>query len=141
MITKNTTCFASKTCGGVYGCIVDTVTNGKTDINGHTLEHVRREYPDAEETTVGAFCAWKGNMQRAPIDWLETTHEKYWEMLGVVPPAFMLPGGFLVGEPMDHEADTGRPRYSAFRQEAGKYWTASRAMTLPDFLAEMKKAI
>ena len=45
--------------------------------------------------------------------WIETTEERYDEMLGVLPPAYWSSIGFLVGEPMDHNAN-GQPRFSAF---------------------------
>ena len=49
----------------------------------------------------------------APMRWKKTTEARYWEMLGVLPPAAQAGYGFLVGEPMDHNRE-GYPRFSAF---------------------------
>lgn len=72
--------------------------------------------------------------------WTLTTEEKYDEMLGVLPPALalMLDRGFLVGEPMDHDPITGRPRYSAFRRIADQYFESNAPMTTREFREEMK---
>ena len=74
-----------------------------------------------------------------PIEWHETTREKYWEMLEVLPPAAMGGGGFLVGEPWDHHAITGQPRFAGYAEKQGKYWEADRPMTRKEFAAEMLK--
>jgi hypothetical protein len=67
------------------------------------------------------------------IEWQEVTEERYWEMLEVLPPASMVRGAFLVGEPMDHDRVTGRPRFDAFKCEDGKYFTSSHPMTFHQF--------
>lgn len=38
----------------------------------------------------------------ANIEWRRSTEAKYWEMMGVLPPAASRGLGFLVGEPWDH---------------------------------------
>ena len=40
--------------------------------------------------------------------------ERYREMMECLPPAAYRRDGFLVGEPQDHDAETGEPRYEAF---------------------------
>jgi hypothetical protein len=59
------------------------------------------------------------------------------DMLNVLPPAIMLTNGFLVGEPYDHEADTGKPRFDGFKQMGGKFYAASRPMTREEFKKEV----
>ena len=64
----------------------------------------------------------------------KTTEEKYWEMLGVLPPAIMTGYGFLVGEPMDHNAQ-GRPRFSCFMEYRGEFFESVAPMTIAEFKA------
>jgi hypothetical protein len=47
----------------------------------------------------------------------------------VLPPAFWQGGLFLVGEPWDHDAGTGQPRYAAFWKRAAVYLEADRPIT------------
>ncbi len=47
----------------------------------HFLADCRAEYPDAEEMTVEAFCQWKAERQRTPVEWLPTTEARFHEML------------------------------------------------------------
>ena len=130
-------CFASKACE----TIIDTVNpeTGLTWCYGRTLARCREEYPDAEEMTVEAFCAWKAARQRTPITWSETTEEAFIDALEVLPPAAAIQGyrAFLLGEPCDHDALTGAPRYDGFRRDAARYYRSSRPMTCREFRAEM----
>jgi len=124
-------CFASKSRGTVIDVIhPDT---GLTLIYGKSLADCRDEYPDAERTTLDAFCAWKAEAQRTPIEWSESSEDDYHDMMNVLPPALMVAGGFLVGEPWDHDALSGKPRYQAFRHRSGRYEVASRPMTRDEF--------
>lgn len=125
-------CFVSRE----RGTIIDLIANGLTIIYGKTLTQVQSEYPDAEETTVSEFCSWKAKCQRRPIAWLVTTEDRFDEMLCCLPPAAMQGSGFLVGEPWDHDALTGEPRFQAFRQSGDLYEVSSRPMTKREFLAE-----
>ena len=117
------------------GTGIDFVVNGRTRIYGKTLGDVREEYPDAEEMTLADWCSWKAAQQRTPIIWEDTTEERYYDLLGAVLPAYMGTGGFLVGEPWDHDALSGQPRYQAFRQIGDLYVVASRPMTVTEFKA------
>lgn len=128
-------------CYAVRGeTIVDVLhpITGLTVCYGKTLEQVRVEYPSAEKMTVDEFCASKAERQHTPIVWSETTEEKYWEMLEVLPPAAMSNGGFLVGEPFDHDASNGQPRYEGFKQSGDKYFVGSRPMTRKEFKQELQ---
>lgn len=65
----------------------------------------------------------------------KTTEAKYWEMLEVLPPAIMTGDGFLVGEPMDHNAQ-GQPRFSAFFEyPRGTFYESVGPMTVAEFRA------
>ncbi len=68
------------------------------------------------------------------LEWTETTAEKYDEMLNVLPPAAWIGGGFLVGEPWDHDS-SGRPRFEAYIHTAGKHYVSSRPITVNELRA------
>jgi hypothetical protein len=73
------------------------------------------------------------------VNWTSTTHDRYWEFLGAVPPAHQGNGGFLVGEPHDFRMCEiqGRMRatYRAFLEQGdGRYWEAGRPLTRAEFL-------
>lgn len=108
---------------------------GKTAIYGKTLEDVRQEkgYEQAERMTIEEFCQSKAAAQDTPVIWEPTTEERYWEMLECLPPAAHTALGFLVGEPCDHHAMTGRPRYSAFIKRGDRYFESNRPMTTNEF--------
>ena len=110
---------------------------GLTVCYGKTLKDCRKEYPDAEEMSVDEFCSWKAQRQRTPIAWTPTTEERFTEMLEVLPPAAGCRGGFLVGEPYDHDAGNGQPRFQAYRQRGDTFETANRPLTRAEFRSEM----
>jgi hypothetical protein len=66
--------------------------------------------------------------------WKKTTEERYYEMLGIVPPAEMTGLGFLVGEAMDHNS-RGRPRYAAFARVNELFYEADEPLTVAEFRA------
>jgi hypothetical protein len=112
--------------------VIDFVhpNTGASVINGESLDVVRLRYPGAELVSFDAWQAARAAEQDTPIEWTETTAEQYDEMLGCVPPAFWRAGLFLVGEPMDHHALSGAPRFSAFRQIGSRYFESSRPITI-----------
>jgi len=130
-----------KECFCTEQTIIDTIDSatGLTDIYKRDLADVQSEYLTAERMTVDAYIERKARLQRTPITWIETTEEHFYGMLKVLPPAAMFGGGFLVGEPMDHDAGSGLPRFSAFRKVGKRFVTGSRPMTVAEFKAEMKK--
>lgn len=109
-----------------------------TSIFGKTLEMTRQEYPGAVLMTLDAYCESKAAVQDTAVTWSEVSEEKYFDMLEVLPPAFQRGGAFLVGEPQDHHAVTGRPRFDAFKAVGKKYFTASRPMTVKEFKESLK---
>ena len=117
--------------------IIDAVhpTTGRGVYSGETLEEVRKRYPLAQLETFDAWSARKAARQDTPITWHETTAEQYDEMLCVLPPAVHRYDGFMVGEPDDHHATTGRPRFRAYIARYGRYFVASRPMTIAEYHA------
>lgn len=65
------------------------------------------------------------------------SHGRFWDMLGVVPPALQTGLGFLVGEPVSaRECNvTGRfaPTFTALFELDGVYFEADRALTGREF--------
>ncbi len=106
---------------------------GLSSVYGETLEQIRARYPHAVVVNIDAFLAAKAERQHTPVVWTPCTEE-------VVPPAWMERGGFLVGEPWDHDAGNGQPRYAAFRQVGQTYYESDRPMTKAEFLASLSAA-
>lgn len=122
--------------------IIDVIHpgTGKSWHYGKTLDEIRLRYPGAEIVNFEDHCASQAKRQDAAGEWIETTAEHYDEMLNVLPPASWVnyaegKSGFLVGEPCDHHAGTGRPRFSCFKREGGKFHTCSRPITFREFQA------
>ena len=135
---KPTQCFA------VPGqTMIDEIhpATGRSVIYGKSLDDVRREYPDAQVMTIEGFCQSKAAVQDTPVVWTEITKEVYRDLLECLPPEAHNSLGFLVGEPFDHHATTGKPRYTAciHRTTRGdgwsetRYYESSRPMTLAEF--------
>lgn len=125
--------FAEPGAGHIIDCIHPNT--GRSWINDEDLEAVRRRYPNAQRFNFDEWCAEKARRQDTPVTWDETTEEFYMEMLEVLPPACWMRGGFLVGEPADHHAKSGLPRFQAHIKRGGKYLVASRPMTRDEFKA------
>lgn len=74
--------------------------------------------------------------------WTECTEEKYYDMLGAVPPAYQDHMGFLVGEAMAHRpcrvTGTLAPTFAAFITHEGKYYECHQALTVAEFRAFLK---
>lgn len=125
-----------KRCVAVPGqdSLIDIVgPDGRTAINRETLEEVRKRHPHAELMTIEQFFNDKAARQEIPLIWEDTDKETYDSMLNCLPPARWIGGAFLVGEPMDHHAITGRARFSAFKQEGEKYYASNRPLTIAEF--------
>lgn len=117
--------------------IIDCINpaTGRSWIEGETLDQIRQRYPLAEQVNLDAWVKAKGERQDCPILWTETTEDRYMEMLEVLPPAYMSGGAFLVGEPWDHHAINGQPRFQGFIHRGDKYFVASRPMTRVEMAA------
>lgn len=70
--------------------------------------------------------------------WTEVTEQRYDEMLGVLPPAIYTQHGYLVGEPVTHNAK-GQPVFDAFIRfrrngyEFYCYFECDTPMTVQEF--------
>lgn len=115
--------------------IVDVIRpeTGRSWINGETLDEIRLRYPGAEVVNFDDWCAAKASRQNTPITWEDSTKERYFQMLEVLPPAAQANEAFLVGEAMDHHVGTGRPRFSCYAKTGRAYRVASRPVTLAEF--------
>lgn len=116
---------------------------GRSVCFDETLEQIQARYPGAAIMEIDAYCQSKAAAQDTPVVWTECTEEHFNESLEVLPPAIMTKHGFMVGEPWDHHALTGQPRFAAYRQIVNKgdgwcerrYYNASRPMTIAEFKA------
>ena len=136
-VTDNSPCFVSKRSGTVIDFV--NPSTEKTLYYSKNLETCRETYLDAEMMTLGEWCEWKAAQQRTPIAWEEVTEERFYDMLECLPPAAGTKGWreFLVGEPYDHDALSGEPRYQGFRRTSSGYFASSRPMTVTEFRAEV----
>lgn len=120
------------------GHIIDVVNpeTGRTWIFGKTLEDCQREHPDAVQMTIEEFSKAKAARQDTHVRWAPTDRETYQEMLEILPPAFWHNGIFLVGEPCDHHALSGRPRFRAYAEKGSagmeRYYVSSRPITVAE---------
>ena len=134
------------TCTDCYavpgeGHIIDVIdpTTGLTVHYGKDQAAVLAEYPTARRQTVKAWTHAHMILQRTPIIWDSTTAEQYQRMLECLPPADWFGGGFLVGEPDDHDVGNGCARFQAYRCTGTAYSRASRPLTRAEFRAEMDR--
>lgn len=133
-----------KDCFAVPGnlSMIDVVNpfTGLTACFNRSIEDVQKQYPGAVKMTIEEFCALKSAAQRTPVVWVDTTQEKFWEMLEVLPPAAWVrgktgSGAFLVGEPTDHDAGNGQPRFQAYWQRGDVFLASNRPVTRSEFKA------
>ena len=124
--------------------IIDVIDphTGLTWIQLETADQVRARYPTAERINIAEWAADKAAKQDSPITWLPTTKALYFEMLEILPPALWIGGAFLVGEPVDHHATSGQPRFEAYWERGlssstRTYHVASRPM----MRTELRKAV
>jgi hypothetical protein len=120
--------------------ILDVINpeTGLTAINGDDSAAVTAREPNAVRMSWSDWQAAAIERQREPAEWKATTRERYHEMLEILPPALWIGGGFLVGEPMDHDFATGAPRFSAYLERHGSYLTSSRPLTATEFRKEVQ---
>ena len=114
--------------------IIDVIhpLTGLTVYCKDTQEQIQLRNPGAIRMTIEEFCQQKATRQHSPVTWEPITEEKYYEMFEVLPP-IIRGNGFLVSEPWDHDAETGAPRYGAYRKRGETYETANRPMTVQEF--------
>src|SRR3990167_3936197 len=117
--------------------LIDLISpeTGRSEVYGETLDQIRARYPGAEVVNVTAWLAAKAERQHTPVQWRPCSEARYHDMLNVLPPAWHERGGFLVGEPWDHDAGNGQPRFAAFRRRGGSFYESDRPMTRAEFCA------
>ena len=124
-------------CVAVPGAnsIIDALhpVTGLALYSGKTVRALQAEEPGAVQMSIDAFLADKALRQNTPITWATITEEQYDDWLECLPPAAYRDRGFLVGEPTDHDAATGQPRYQACRISGNKFEASSRPMTINEF--------
>lgn len=108
--------------------------------SGETLEQIQVRHPGAVLMTLQAFCEAKAKIQDRPVSWSTVTADSYHDALGCLPPERMLPGAFLVGEPSDHHAITGLPRFACYKRHQGQHWASDRPLTVVEFEAMFQPA-
>lgn len=74
------------------------------------------------------------------LDWQEVSQERYDEMLNVLPPIRWQGSAFLVGEPVDHDPETGRATYDGFIKIDGHCFATKRAVTEARFRGMISEA-
>jgi hypothetical protein len=123
--------------------IVDVIhpATGKSWIAGETLEQIRLRYPGAEVVNFDEWCKAKGDRQNSPVAWTEVSEKQYWDWLECLPPVAMKASGFMVGEPSDHHAASGQPRYQACVRVGDKHYASNRPMTVKEFTAAYEAGI
>jgi len=134
-------------CFAVGNTMIDVIhpATGKSACFGQTLEQIQERYPGAIIMTIDAYCKSKAASQDTPIEWLETSRKSYDDMSIALPPTKVVVGrkncsfGFLMGEPYDHHALSGHPRYGAFISRDDCYFTANRPLTIAEFEAEVDR--
>lgn len=117
--------------------IIDAIhpITGRGLYSNETLDQISIRYPGAEVVNLESWCAAKGEAQNSLVVWDEISEEQYDNWLECLPPAAMTRTGFLVGEPSDHHAVTGKARFQACIQKDGKHYASSRPMTRAEFNA------
>jgi len=105
---------------------------------GKTVVQAIEENPGAEVMTLDEFTRQMAERQHTPIEWEPSTYEAFDYGLNVLPPAIWIGGAFMVGEPCDHDASNGKPRFQAFRESGDIYEKATRPMTRDEFREEVK---
>lgn len=123
---------------GDFGSMIDAIDprTGLTWYGGKTLDEVRAEserYSKAVKMRICDFIAGKAEAQQTPIAWHECSALVYDRMLECLPPALWIGGAFLVGEPADHDAATGQPRFDGFRVRGKVYERTNRPVTKAEF--------
>jgi hypothetical protein len=115
--------------------MTDTIhpITGLTTYGGKSEADVRKEHPTILRMTVEAFCQKKAELQNAAVEWMPTDQATYYDRLEALPPEFMDGSRFLLGEPMDHCAKSGLPRFEGYCARNGRYFYTSRPVTVRDF--------
>ena len=125
------------------GHIIDAIdpTTGLTFHYQKSAAAVLAANPGAIRLPLEDWSQARAALQRTPIIWDPSSADQYDAMLGCLPPIDWTAAGFLVGEPDDHDAGNGQPRFQAYRCIATgttpRYYRASRPLTRAEFTREL----
>lgn len=120
--------------GKDYGIDFVDKTTGLTHINRQSLAEVQERYPDAQIMNFDDYLNQKIARQNNELTFEEITEEQFDNALNALPPEKMLKGNFLIGEPYDHCAETGQPRFHGYFYKNYRYEISSRPMTIKEFV-------
>ena len=112
--------------------IIHPIT-GRMIYGERTVAECIAENPGAVVMTFDELTQQIADRQHTPIGWEPSTYEAFDYGLCVLPPAIWIGGTFMVGEPYDHDAGNGQPRFQAYRQRGEVYEKANRPMTRAEF--------
>lgn len=117
--------------------VIDVIhpVTGLSWINGESFDQMKLRYPEIKIVNMREWFNAKGERQDSPVAWVEITADKFDEYLCCLPPISYGQGRFLVGEPSDHHASSGAPRYHACVSQDGKHYTSNRPLTVKEFKA------
>lgn len=123
--------------------IVDVVhpATGRSLHFDRTLEEVQAHYPGAVLMPWEDWRQEQIKRQQTPITWGATTEHQYRYALEVLPPVEWRGGGFLLGEPYDHDYATGAPRFHGYRQQGYRHFVSSRPLTVAEFREELRRPV
>lgn len=114
--------------------LVDAVKDGQTVYGGKPVDRVLAENPGYALVGYDEYVAAASAEQDQPIVWSPMFEEDYYEKMDCLPPAVTRSYGFLLGEPQDHYAATGKPRFAAFLKLGTRFLRSSRPLRVEEFL-------
>ena len=114
--------------------LVDAVKDGQTIYGRKPVDKVLAENPSYKLVEYDEYVAAASAEQDQPIVWSPLSEEDYYEKMDCLPPAVARSYGFLLGEPQDHYAATGKPRFAAFLKLGPRFCRSSRPLRVEEFL-------
>ena len=114
--------------------LVDAVKDGQTIYGRKPVDKVLAENPSYKLVEYDEYVAAASAEQDQPIVWSPLSEEDYYKKMDCLPPAVTRSYGFLLGEPQDHYAATGKPRFAAFLKLGHRFCRSSRPLRVEEFL-------
>ena len=128
-----------KEASETYRLIVDRLGIGAHEISRAYLidSHEREVAVVSYNGRVWPATGWipSHHWLYSPIEgygWKEVPEERYWDLLGALPPETRTHLGFLVGEPMDHNP-YGIPLFTACIQIGDKFYESTTPWSVEAF--------
>ena len=116
-------------------CIDDLINmETKTGVySKKSIPELQKDNPTAKVMKISEWSQIRHNRQNTPVQWVASTAANYDYALGCLPPIAYNGSGFLIGEPYDHDALTGKPRFTAHIMRGDKFFKSDRPMTIERF--------